>query len=87
MTHKKQKNRRVQSQSPFVDIIIEIRKNKKMSQETLAHEIGMERSAYGHIETGYTQLTTDTLVKVCKALKIKVNLVLEEVKTEEKILN
>jgi DNA-binding XRE family transcriptional regulator len=78
MPIEKIKKRRKKQQSPFVDIIVSVRKNKNISQESLAESIGMNRGAYGHIETGAVQLTTDVLVKVCSALGITVRLLLEK---------
>lgn len=69
--------RRDKVKSPLVDIIIRARNNKKVSQEHLAAGIGMETNTYGHIETGQTRLTTDTMVKVCSFLGIEVHLILD----------
>ncbi|MCG2701292.1 helix-turn-helix transcriptional regulator [Candidatus Parcubacteria bacterium] len=48
--------------------IINLRKNKKISQAKLAEKIGMKQSAVGRIEAGKQNLTIETLQKIAFAL-------------------
>ncbi|MBI5452870.1 helix-turn-helix transcriptional regulator [Candidatus Gottesmanbacteria bacterium] len=45
-------------------------KGEKMTQEELAGEAGLNRAYIGYIERGERNPSTDTLVKIAKALKI-----------------
>jgi transcriptional regulator with XRE-family HTH domain len=46
------------------------RKKGKLSQEELALEAGLNRAYIGYIERGERNPSTDTIVKIAKALKI-----------------
>ena len=49
------------------------RENKNLSQTELARISGVSRSIIVGLETGtYTSTTTDTLLKIAKALEVKV---------------
>jgi transcriptional regulator with XRE-family HTH domain len=48
-----------------------IRKEKTLSQEELAHKAGLNRAYVGYIERGERKPSVDTLDKISKALKIK----------------
>lgn len=47
-----------------------IKGDKKMTQEELALEAGLNRAYIGYIERGERNPSTDTLVKIAKALKV-----------------
>ena len=47
-----------------------IRENKGITQEKLAFEAGLNRAYIGYIERGERNPSTDTLVKIAKALKV-----------------
>ncbi|MBU2474392.1 helix-turn-helix domain-containing protein [Patescibacteria group bacterium] len=51
--------------------IIELRKQKRISQAKLADKIGLKQSAIGRIETGEQNLTIETLQKIASALNKK----------------
>ena len=48
--------------------ILQLRKQKKMSQAKLAKKIGTKQANIARMETGEQNFTTDTLQKVAKAL-------------------
>lgn len=50
--------------------IRKIRENTELTQEQLAHEAGLNRAYVGYIERGERNPSTDTLVKIAKALKV-----------------
>ena len=50
--------------------IREIRKNKKMTQATLAELSGVEPSNISHIERAATKLSLPTLVSIANALNV-----------------
>ncbi len=45
-------------------------RGEKMTQEDLALEAGLNRAYIGYIERGERNPSTDTLVKIAKALKV-----------------
>ncbi|MBU0619755.1 MAG: helix-turn-helix transcriptional regulator [Patescibacteria group bacterium] len=51
--------------------IIELRKQKRISQAKLADKIGLKQSAIGRIETGEQNLTIETLQKIASAFNKK----------------
>ena len=51
--------------------IRDFRKEKKMSQEQLAEQIGISPTHMSHIETGSTKLSLPVLVKLSQSLKVK----------------
>jgi transcriptional regulator with XRE-family HTH domain len=50
--------------------IREIRESKKLSQESIAYELGISPIAYHKIETGKTQLTLERLEKIAQILDV-----------------
>lgn len=48
----------------------EIREKKGITQERLAFEAGLNRAYIGYIERGERNPSTETLVKIAKALRI-----------------
>lgn len=48
----------------------QIRQSKGITQENLALEAGLNRAYIGYIERGERNPSTDTLVKIAKALKV-----------------
>jgi len=51
--------------------IKEIRINQQISQQDLAAACNFEKSNMSRIEAGRSNLTIDTLLKICSALKIR----------------
>ena len=51
-------------------VIRKIREEKGVTQEKLAFEAGLNRAYIGYIERGERNPSTETLVKIAKALKI-----------------
>lgn len=47
-----------------------IREGKNITQEKLALDAGLNRTYIGYIERGERNPSTDTLVKIAKALKV-----------------
>jgi len=54
-----------------------LRVGRKMSQEDLAKRAGLSREYIGRLETGHHDPSLSTLVKLAKALKVKVADLLE----------
>lgn len=50
----------------------------KMTQEKLAESAGISLSFLGHIERGTRKASLDTLVRVCNALKVSPQLLLQD---------
>ena len=50
--------------------IRKIRESRKITQEQLALTAGLNRAYIGYIERGERNPSTDTIVKVAKALKV-----------------
>lgn len=50
--------------------IRKIRESKKITQEQLALDAGLNRAYVGYIERGERNPSTETLVKIARALKI-----------------
>lgn len=49
-----------------------------MTQEKLAEKAGISLSFLGHIERGTRKASLDTVVRICNALKISPNLLLQD---------
>ena len=58
--------------------IINLRKEKQMSQETLAFEAGVSRHFMYRLENNLASPTVNTLEKIAAALKIMPSLILGE---------
>lgn len=54
------------------------RKLAQMTQEQLAEKAGISLSFLGHIERGTRKASVDTLVKLCNALSVSPNVVLQD---------
>lgn len=54
------------------------RKLAKMTQEKLAEEAEISLSFLGHIERGTRKASLDTLVKICNALEVSPQLLLQD---------
>lgn len=54
------------------------RKQQKMTQEVLAEKAEISNSFLGHIERGTRKASLDTLVKICNALKVSPNTLLQD---------
>ena len=50
----------------------------QMTQEKLAEEAGISLSFLGHIERGTRKASLDTLVRICNALKVSPQLLLQD---------
>lgn len=64
--------------SRFVDIIVRARKEKNLGQKEVADALDMDTGAYGHIETGRTELSADVLDKACEFMGMQVLIVNKE---------
>ena len=53
--------------------IKELREEKNISQQDLAAACNFEKSSMCRIEAGRTNLTIGTLLKICEALNVKLN--------------
>lgn len=51
-------------------VIRKVRESKKITQEQLALNAGLNRAYIGYIERGERNPSTDTLVKIARALKV-----------------
>lgn len=51
-------------------IVRQIREKKEITQEQLALDAGLNRAYVGYIERGERNPSTETLVKIAKALKV-----------------
>ena len=49
----------------------QLRESNGLSQEDLAYQAGLGRSYYWRVEQGLINVTLETLVKLCNALKIE----------------
>lgn len=56
---------------PFGQVLREVRTSKDVSQEDLAHEAGLDRTAIGRLERGERQPSLSTVFSIAKALRIK----------------
>ena len=54
------------------------RKLARLTQEQLSEKAGISLSFLGHIERGTRKASVDTLVKLCNALSISPNLLLQD---------
>jgi transcriptional regulator with XRE-family HTH domain len=54
------------------------RQLKHMTQEYLAEQAGISLSFLGHIERGTRKASLDTVVKICNALKVSPNMLLQD---------
>jgi transcriptional regulator with XRE-family HTH domain len=56
-----------------------VRKELGLSQETLAHDAGVDRSYMGGVERGEHNLTVMSLLRIASALNCKASLLIDEV--------
>lgn len=56
----------------LIQNIRNIRKQKGISQESVAYDLGIDYSTYGKIERGQIALTVDRLEKIAKILEVTV---------------
>ena len=54
----------------FTEVLKELRKQKKMTQESLAEHALIDGKHFGRIERGENNPTLNTFSKICIALKI-----------------
>jgi len=54
-----------------------LRLDRELSQDMLAQKAGIERKIVNRIENGHFSPNLSTLIRVCKALKVKPSEVLE----------
>lgn len=62
-------------------VVRELRMDKGLSQEGLAHEAGIDRSYAGGIERGEHNITILNLLKVCRCLNVSMSELLKLAKT------
>ncbi|MEJ5053040.1 helix-turn-helix domain-containing protein [Sphingobacterium sp. MYb382] len=62
------------------ELMREIRKKRKLSQEELGNIVGVKRAQISKIESGYSNISLNTIAKIFAALdaKIKISVELEE---------
>jgi len=58
---------------PLIQNIRIIRKQKGISQESVAYDLGIDYSTYGKIERGQIALTVDRLEKIAKILGVTID--------------
>jgi DNA-binding XRE family transcriptional regulator len=61
----------------LAETIKQIRKQRNLTQEELGKLLGVQKAQISKLESGATNVTLDTLLKVFKALKAKVTLKVE----------
>lgn len=83
----------------YIDVIKQIRKEKKLTQVEMAKLLNLAQSTYNDIEHRKIKLSTEDFIKICKIFNVspnilvneenKVNFILttEEVRQLQKILN
>ncbi len=54
----------------IMNVLKEIRKQKKISQETIASKLGISKSQYGHYETGKSQMSLKAFIETLNILQI-----------------
>lgn len=57
--------------------IRELRAERGLSQEGLAHDAGVDRSYMGGIERGEHNLTVMNLLRICQSLQVRVSEILD----------
>ncbi|MBI2899504.1 MAG: helix-turn-helix transcriptional regulator [Planctomycetes bacterium] len=57
----------------FGERVRQLRKRKKLSQERLALEAGLDRSYMGSVERGEYNVTLTTVQKISKALRVSLH--------------
>lgn len=60
-------------------LIVERRKDKKLSQEGVAKTAGLSRSYYSDIERGLRNISVESLVRICMALDTRASVMLKQV--------
>lgn len=61
-----------------------LRKARNMSQWTLADMTGIERSHVSNLETGKREPRLNTVIRICKALEIRLLFVIDDKTVKEK---
>lgn len=54
----------------YIDILIAIRKEKKLTQQDMANELNIARSTYNDIEHRKMKLNTEDFIKICNFFNI-----------------
>ena len=54
----------------YIDILIAIRKEKKLTQQDMANELNIARSTYSDIEHRKMKLNTEDFIKICNFFNI-----------------
>lgn len=54
----------------YIDILIAIRKEKKLTQQDMANELNIARSTYNDIEHRKMKLNTEDFIKICNLFDI-----------------
>jgi len=66
----------------FGRVLAEVRKEKKISQEHLAHEADLDRSYVSKLETGVYQPSISTLIAIAKVLEVRPGMLVDRVMDE-----
>lgn len=69
----------------FGDLIKKVRLERNMTQEELGKLIGVQRAQISKLENNTTNVTIETILRVFKALKAKVNFSVEILNNSVKI--
>ena len=62
----------------YLENIKDIRRKLKLSQDYVAHQIGIETANYSRLESGKSQLTVERLYKIAEILGVSVMTLLDE---------
>jgi len=54
----------------YIDILIAIRKDKKLTQQDVANKLNIARSTYNDIEHRKMKLSTEDFIKICDLFEI-----------------
>jgi DNA-binding XRE family transcriptional regulator len=66
------KDGHIMIQEKIVNNIRRIRKEKSLSQESVAYDLGLDYSTYGKIERGKIGLSVNRLEEIAKILNVKI---------------
>lgn len=59
------------STKQITDLIRTIRKQKKLTQKEVANKLQISVAQYGHYETGHSEMTLSTFLKILEILRIE----------------
>ncbi len=56
----------------IIKVIRNIRKERKYSQAFMAEKLGISLSQYGHYETGHSEMSLNTFIKILEILEVDI---------------